>query len=106
MPLAIITLEVAKQHLRPPGTIDDARIERMMDEASAIVLDYIKLPYDSYHDTNGELVEEDVPPPVRAATLLVLGALYDNADGQNPDKQPLSDAAKALLHTRRVPTLA
>lgn len=103
MAIAIITLEQAKEHLRPPGDIDDDRITRMMDEASAIVLDYIKLDYSAYKDTNGDLIEEDVPPPVRAATLLVLGVLYDNADGS---VDPLSAAAKSLLHTRRVPTLA
>lgn len=104
--LALVSLCVAKEHLRPAGDIDDVRIQRLIEEASALVLDYVKLPADAYHTTAGELIEADVPPVVRAAVLLVLGALYDNADGQNPDKQPLSDAVKALLHSRRVPTLA
>lgn len=104
--MRLVSLCVAREHLRPPGEVDDVRIYRMIEEASAIVLDYLKLPFDAYHDSAGELVPELVPPAVRAATLLVLGALYDNADGQNPDKQPLSDAVKALLHSRRVPTLA
>jgi len=104
--MRLVPLCVAREHLRPPGEIDDARIYRLIDEASAIVLDYLKLPDDAYHDSAGTLVEADMPPAVRSATLLVLGALYDNADGQNPDKQPLSDAVKALLHSRRVPTLA
>lgn len=104
--LGLVTLEVAREHLKPPGTIDDVRIQRLIEEASALVLDYIKLPADSYHSTGGELQADDVPPVVRSAVLLVLGALYDNADGQDPDKQPLSDAVKALLHSRRVPTLA
>lgn len=104
--MRLVTLCVAREHLRPPGTVDDVRIMRLIDEASAIVLDYLKLPIDAYHTSTGELIEADVPGAVRAATLLVMGALYDNADGQSPDKQPLSDAVKALLHSRRVPTLS
>lgn len=104
--MSIITMEAAKRHLRPPGDIDDVRIQDLMEQASMIVLEYIKLPFDAYLDTTGVLHEDDVPPTVRAATLLVLGALYDNADGQDADKMPLSEAVKALLHGRRVPTLA
>lgn len=104
--MGIVTLEVAKEHLKPPGDIDDVRIERLIDEASAIVLEHIKLSVDAYHDSSGELLEQNVPPTVRAAVLLVLGSLYDNADGQDPDKNPLSPAVIALLCGRRTPTLA
>jgi hypothetical protein len=106
----LVTLQAAKDHLKPPGTFDDDRIKRIIKQASMLVLDYIKLPYDSFQDTGGEPIEFDgvdgVPPVVEAAVLLAIGALYDNADGQDPDKDALSGPVKSLLHTRRDPTLA
>lgn len=102
----LLTLDVAKEHLKPPGDIDDTRIQRLIIEASEIVLDYLKLPFDSYQNSDGTVNDSILPGAVRSATLLVLGSLYDNADGQNPDKQALSEAVKSLLHSRRVPTLA
>ena len=104
--MGLVTLETAKEHLKPPGDIDDARIERLIEEASALVLLYVKLPFDAYQNTTGEPSILDVPPILRSAVLLVIGSLYDNADGQDPDKDPLSPAVKSLLHSIRVPTLA
>lgn len=101
--MGLVTLDVAKEHLRPPGDIDDTRIVRMIEEASTIVLEYIKMEPDAFQTTDGDPGEGMVPPTVRAAMLLVLGILYDNADGS---KDPLSPAVKSLLHSRRVPTLA
>ncbi len=101
--MGLVSLEVAKEHLKPPGDIDDARIERLIDEASAIVLDHMKLSYDAYHSTSGSLDPDAVPPNIRAAMLLVLGTLYDNADAT---ADPLSPSVRALLHSRRTPTLA
>jgi hypothetical protein len=104
--MGIVTLAAAKRHLRPPGTIDDVRIEEIIEQATVIVLRYIKAPLTSYQTSDGEPIEALVPPDVKAACLLVIGALYDNADGQDATKQPLSESVKALLHALRVPTLA
>jgi hypothetical protein len=104
--MGLVTLDQAKEHLKPPGDIDDTRIERLIEEASQIVLDYIKLPSDAYQSTSFSPNEDEVPPQVRAATLLVLGALYDNGDGQDPDKNPISPAVISILTPKRTPTLA
>lgn len=100
--MGLVTLEIAKEHLKPPGDIDDVKIERLIEEASVIVLDYIKLESDAYQNTDGT-PDGTVPPPVRAAMLLVLDVLYEVSDGS---VDPLTPAVKSLLHTRRVPTLA
>jgi hypothetical protein len=100
--MGLVTLEVAKDHLKPPGDIDDVRIERLIDEASAVVLQHLKLEFDAYQNTDGSPDPLLVPPNVRAAMLLVLGTLYDNADAA---ADPLSAGVKALLHSRRTPTL-
>lgn len=103
--MGLVTLDTAKEHLHPPGDVDDARIERLIEEATGFVLDYIKAAPDAYQSSSGEPAD-DVPPQVRSAVLLVLGSLYDNADGQNPDKDPLSPAVISLLRSKRTPTLA
>lgn len=103
--MGLVTLEVAKDHLHPPGDIDDAKILRQIEEASQAVLEHIKLADDAYQNSAGEPTE-DVPPKVRAAVLMVLGSLYDNADGMAPDKDPISPAVESLLRSRRTPTLA
>lgn len=104
--MGLVTLATARQHLKPPGTVDDARITRLIEEASMIVLEYIKQPYDAFQADDGGPIDESLPGPVRAACLMVLGALYDNADGQNPDKNPISPAVQSLLKFYRVPTIA
>lgn len=103
--MGLVTLQEAKDHLKPPGSIDDARILRIIKQATVIVLKYCKLELDAYQDSNLEPTAE-VPGDLTAATLLVIGSLYDNADGQNADKDPLSPAVKSLLHDTRKPTLA
>jgi hypothetical protein len=99
--MGLITLAQAKQHLRPPGNIDDERISRMIEEATAITLDFIKEPMDAFQASDGTPVE--VPGTVRSACLMILDALYDNADGT---KNPLSPAVIALLEMHRMPTVA
>lgn len=104
--MGLVTLEMAKDHLKPPGNVDDDRISKIIGQATGIILDHLKLPFDAYQSSDGEPIEGEVPGAVEAATLLVIGALYDNADGQDPDKDPLSPAVLSLLRPRRTPTLA
>jgi len=104
--MGLVTLEAAKRHLKPPGTVDDTRITDIIAQATSIVLEYIKKPEGEYQNAEGAPIAQLVPPNVQAACLLVIGSLYDNADGQNKDKDPLSPAVKSLLHARRMPSIA
>lgn len=87
----LVDIDMVKQHLRygSDDTAADETISFKIDQASAIVLDYLKVD---------ELPD---PPPefVQAATLLCIEALYDGGD-------PLSETIKALLHRSRDPELA
>ena len=102
--MALIGLDEAKSHLQMDHDLDDDEIERKLSEAQEIVLDYLKLPSDSYTDTAGDPV--NVPPVVISAVKLVLGALYENREGNLDGPQPLSQAVKDLLHRLRDPAMA
>ncbi|MGE4340358.1 MAG: head-tail connector protein [Pigmentiphaga sp.] len=85
----LIDLETAKRRLRMDDDVADQVIFENIEEATSIVLDYLKL----------ETEPDPVPPFVRAATLLVLEALFDGGD-------PLSDTVVRLLHRYRDPAFA
>lgn len=85
----LVDLETAKGHLSMDDDYADDIIVSKIEQATAIVLDYLK-------------VEEEpspVPKFVEAATLLVMEALFDGGD-------PLSDVVVRLLHRYRDPAIA
>lgn len=111
---ALITIEEADGHLRldlandgaSPVNYDDDRLPDLllkMGLATGIVVDYLKAADHGW-------TADDVPDPIKAAILLVLGALYDdsakaemltglaNGDLRNP--------VVALLYRRRDPAIA
>jgi hypothetical protein len=84
------------------------------DQASAIVVDYLKRPFDDgprlnpliYLPTDPALepwTQATVPTLVKAAILIVLTALYD---GRTPEDALLSPAITAILARYRDPALA
>lgn len=84
----IVDIDMVKQHLRIDGTDSDETLNFKIDQASSIILDYLKID---------EL--DPVPEFVQAAACLSVEALYDGGD-------PLNDTVKALLHRARDPELA
>jgi hypothetical protein len=100
MGVCLVTLTQAKDHLRASGfTDDDSMILLKAEEASDIIVDFIKKPNHGWTDRT-------VPGHVRAAVLLVLGNLYgqrgDDPDGANP----LTDPVMALVWRDRDPAMA
>ena len=94
--MALITLADAKAHLRVDGSDDDADVQAKLNEASAIILDYLKW--------NTSPVMDDITAPdhVKAACKLVLGDLYAEREGG----APISPAVQALLVRSRDPAFA
>lgn len=110
--MIFVTIKQASDHLRldidlePAGSpaevdprLDD--LELKIEQAEYAVLEYLKIeqegsppewPYD----------EETVPPPMRAAALIVLAKLWDRSGTPFED----GSAEASLLAGRRVPTLA
>ena len=97
----VLTLELAKAHLRKTTDEQDDLIMRLLNEARDIVLDYLKLDADTYEDETDTGLHT-VPNIVCAAILRVLEALYAG----NHDEQVLSQAVRDVLHRSRDPALA
>lgn len=99
--VALVTLEAAKEHLRIDADDQNDEVTDRINDASDIVIDYLKRPDHGWTD-------ETVPGQVRASVLLVLGALWVNRDGVGDavDLDPISPAVVSLLRRMRDPALA
>jgi hypothetical protein len=95
----LVDLESAKRTLRRDDDDDDVRIKTLVDTASEIILDYLKISQLSYSGTDGNL--SDVPLRVQQATLLVVESLYDH-----PEVDPITPAVVSILMRSRDPALA
>ena len=91
---------------------DTADVMFKADQASAIVVDYLKLPFDDGPVVNPLIfpprvgpfwTETSTPTLIKAAILTVLTALYD---GRTPLDELLSQPVKDILHRWRDPSLA
>ena len=89
----LVTLEEALPHLRANAE-DNVEIYSKISQASDIVIDYVTDP------ERHSWTDETVPPRAKAATLLVLTALWTGED------EPLNHAVRALLRRLRDPSLA
>jgi len=118
--VALVTQAEALQQLRTSaaGLAPEALADVMFkaDQASAIVVDYLKRPFDDgprldpriYYPPGTEpapvpWTEATTPTLVKAAILTVLTSLYD---GRTPDDDLLSPFVLSLLHRWRDPALA
>lgn len=102
--MALITLDQAKGQIQITHDQDDTKIAEKLNEASAIVLDYLKKPGNCWQDNSGR--PRSVPYLIQSAVKLVTAALYENADGNENAPQPLSQAVKDILARHRDPALA
>lgn len=102
--MGLITLDQAKLHLRIDVDEHDERIEEAIEDASGIILDYLKLESTAYQNTAGEV--EDVPRPVIAAVKLGVSALFENPEQSENGPLVLSQTVKNLLHRLRDPAIA
>lgn len=94
----ILDLDAVKAELRVDIDDDDERITTTIDQAIAIVLDFLKVPRDEYENVDEE---DDLPDIVYAAVVRVIMSLYDN-----PQDDPLTPAVRSMLHRLRDPAIA
>lgn len=113
MVVALITLDVAKQHLRVDHTDDDADIQRKVDEATDHIMGYIKKTIGTPDPDDPSIVDwtpETVPPRIRSAVCLMLSKLYDDRAGGKTDNEVamgyLTKEITSLLHRDRDPAIA
>lgn len=100
MTIPLVTLQQAKDQVEASGfTDDDSRILLRVEEASDIILGYLKLSTCPWTDRT-------VPPRIRSAVLLVLSWLYTNRGDDSAAGSPISQAVIDLLFRDRDPALA
>ena len=103
MAATLVTLAQAKAHLRittpalDPGDVD---IQLKLDQAEAIILDYLKRP------TPETWEAATVPGPVTAAILLMLARLHEHRGDLEKEDADLWLAVERLLMRLRDPALA
>lgn len=94
----IVTLDIIKQEVGRLDDFHDDMLTRKVDEAEAIVIDYLKVAATTYQDTDGN---NDFPPVIASSVIAVARTLYEK-----PEDDPLSDGVKNILHRLRDPALA
>ena len=101
-----VSLATGKAHLRittPADDPADADIQLKIDQADAIILNYLK-------GSNGDAVSwvdaTTTPAPVIAAILLMLARLYEQRGDDEQNDVALWDAIDRLLKRYRDPALA
>lgn len=111
--VALVTLQQAKRHLRIAYSDEDEDLQDKIEQASAIIVDYIKNPDHGWTDAvNGSPpVRSTAPMVVQAATLLMLANIWEFREGEaQPDYSAadgyLPKAVTALLHRLRDPAYA
>lgn len=102
--MPIVDLATAKEHLRILHDLSDPEIIVKLEQASAVVIDYLKKPVGTWEitDASGSNAD-DAPWPVQAAVLLVVGELMKQREA---GADPISQGVKDLLVRYRKPALA
>lgn len=100
----LITLDQAKLHLRIDNDDHDDQLEEIIEDASGIILDYLKMESTAYQTTAGE--PEDVPRSVVSAVKLGVSALFENPEQDERGPLVLSQTVKNLLMRLRDPAIA
>lgn len=105
----LVSLQQASDHLRRDTTDDDADLMLKIEAASQAILNYVT--DHSFLGSSGE-VEYDsageplnVPRPIQSATLLILGVLYRDRDGEEM-VSPRSGGGMARLGNIIIPRAA
>lgn len=109
--MALITLAEAKRQLSMTHSFDDDLIQSKIEQAEAIVFDYIEKEDGFWLDDGSP--ELGPPRVLAAACLMVTAALYENREGFSggpalssySQSEPLSDAVKNLLRRFRDPAV-
>jgi hypothetical protein len=111
--VAFVTLQQAKRHLRIAYGDEDEDLQDKVEQASAIIVDYLKMPDHGWTDAQdgSPPTRSTAPMVVQAATLLMLSTLWEFREGEaqpnyNQADGYLPKAVTALLHRLREPAYA
>jgi hypothetical protein len=109
----LVSLQQAKAHLRVDTSDEDTHIALLTEAASGAVLNYLKDDSAAFLDSYGDVMDSNgepigVPREVQSATLLMLGYLYKDRDGDPENAYEMGYLPKpvtALLYPLRTPAL-
>lgn len=125
-PTMLVTLQEASDHIRRDTTDDNNDLTLKIIAASTIVINYLKnwtRAYEGETDSSGDLIIDTsgdiiplidsngdyiVNPSVKAATLIMVGILYRDRDGQEASQWRhgyLPDVVMSLLYPLRAPAM-
>lgn len=93
--MALITLAEAKGYLRVDHADEDAEIQRMVDQASALIVGYVTV------DGADAWTDQTAPGEARSAAQMMVASLYDDRLGD-----PFKPGVKSMLRRLRDPSLA
>lgn len=94
----LVTLAEAKDHLGLLDTEDDARVDRLVLDASQIVMDYCNANHEGWTDTDGAPLTDTNGDPLRLdATVDTAGNLVLDTDGNavNPGQSIIPGQVRA-----------
>lgn len=94
----LVDLQTAKEWLRVTHDDEDLLIQALADQASALVVNFIKRPEHGW-------TVHTLPPHVQSAVFHVLKRLYDDRDGEL-EGGPLAPHIKDMLWRERDPAIA
>jgi hypothetical protein len=103
MAAVLVTLAQAKAHLHitmPDGDPGDADIQLKLDQAEAVIRNYLKKANDA------AWTPATVPLEVTAAILLMLGRLYEQRGDDEDNDERLWQAIDRLLARHHTPAIA
>jgi uncharacterized phage protein (predicted DNA packaging) len=101
--MTIITLEVAKLHLKVDTTDDDTVIEIYLGAAERAAMDYCNRTIYGAEGVGSDLDGVVINDAIKAAILLNLGHLYVNREGVDTvQKQELPLGIQSLLQPYRI----
>ena len=101
--MTIITLEVAKLHLKVDTTDDDTMIEIYLGAAERAAMDYCNRTIYGADGVGSDLDGVVINDAIKAAILLNLGHLYVNREGVDTvQKQELPLGIQSLLQPYRI----
>jgi len=91
---ALVTLDVAKDHLRIKTEESDQDIYRKAEQASAIVLAHLNIEDPGW-------TPDTVPATVQTAVLLMLSRLYERLDDQAGEAAAMDVIDRVLVTYRK-----
>lgn len=97
--LNLVTLDEAKTHLRITSSEDDEDLKIKVDAASKLVLDYTGGDDTTYAD------QASVPADIKAATLVLIGKLDLDREGEEKGEGHLPPTVRALLSSYHTPVI-